>query len=111
MFRSLFNLLKKSTPINEPSVPTAPINNSPFAIGASVRTKAGFKDPDNGDDIGGWQGRVRKVDMENSIIVIDWDSITLKGMDEGYISECVKQGLGWESMHLGFDDPRRCRCR
>ncbi len=75
---------------------------SSFTIGDSVIVKAGVKDPDSGNDIGGWQGRVLSVDGES--VLLEWDSSTLKVMPDAMIDWCEEEGLDWSQMGLGADE-------
>ena len=52
----------------------------------SVIIKSGVKDPDLGIELEGWQGRISA--LEEEVIGIDWDSITLKNMEESVIIRC-----------------------
>ncbi|MEO1404441.1 MAG: calcium-binding protein [Cyanobacteria bacterium J06635_1] len=78
--------------------------SSPFKIGDSVVVKAHVKDPDFGIDIGGWQGRISKIQADDDILCIDWDSQTLKGMSDKFIAQCEEEGLGWEQIYLDASD-------
>jgi len=79
-------------------------------IGDCVRVKDGLKDPDNEYfEIGGWQGRVVEIDDEsdedgNTLITIEWDSLTLKQMPAKFIQESEKEGLDWQIMNLSESD-------
>ncbi len=53
-------------------------------VNDSVVVKAGVKDPDTGMGLGGWQGRVAKIEEDN-LLCIDWDSQTLKNIPDFYI--------------------------
>ncbi len=78
--------------------------NSPFKIGESVRVKTGIKDPDNPEqDIGGWQGRVTEV-LDDGIVMIAWDSITLQSLPAESIARCEREGFDWTTMGLDADD-------
>ena len=73
-------------------------------IGASVIVKDGIKDPDMESlSIAGWQGRVSHVfaGEDNEVLVnIEWDSITLRALQEDYVRQSEKEGLDWASMNL-----------
>ena len=47
-------------------------NPMAFNIGDSVVVKKGVKDPDLGNHIAAWQGRISEIDGD--LICIDWDS-------------------------------------
>lgn len=74
-----------------------------FKIGDSVKVKKGVMCPD--DDtvcMSGWQGRV--FDVNNDVIGIHWDSITLRQLPVDYITKSEEEGLGWTEMYLGPDE-------
>jgi hypothetical protein len=74
--------------------------------GDSVIVKEGVKDPDSDEfEIGGWIGRVFDIDniseLNNTLITVQWDSITLKQMHTtDFIAQSEKDGLGWDTMTL-----------
>ena len=75
-----------------------------FEIGDSVKVKLGIKDPDNPEqDIGGWQGRVTEV-LDDGIVMIAWDSITLQSLPAENIARCERDGFDWTTMGLDTDD-------
>ena len=63
-----------------------------FKIGDSVMVKKGGIDPDYGNDIGGWQGRICEIDdnTKKPLVSIEWDSITLKNMPHQLIEKSEK---------------------
>ncbi|MFA5434029.1 MAG: calcium-binding protein [Candidatus Paceibacterota bacterium] len=74
-------------------------------LGDSVIVKQGVKEPDLEEfEIGGWQGRVvdidTKSDIDNILITIEWDSLTLKQIPSNYIEQSEREGLDWENMTL-----------
>jgi len=74
-----------------------------FDVGVSVFVKDGVLDPDYGNDIGGWQGRVFGINDSNDddlLISIEWDSITLKNMPCSVIESSEKDGLVFSMMDL-----------
>ncbi len=76
-----------------------------LVIGESVVVRPGITDPDTGDDISGWQGRISAIENDGSrILAIDWDSLTLKSMAPEHIAWCELEGLSWTEMYLSFDD-------
>lgn len=70
----------------------------------SVIVKKGIKEPDLEFEIGGWQGRIIEIDTNsdanNTLITIEWDSITLKKIPSNYIEDSEIEGLDWENMVL-----------
>lgn len=72
-------------------------------IGDSVVVKEGVQDPDFGEEISGWQGRVTKIDVDEDdtpIIDIQWDSLTLRQMPGAAIERSEEDGLDWSLMSL-----------
>lgn len=70
--------------------------------GDLVKVKEGVFDPDFGDDLSGWQGKISEVD--GAIVCIDLDYITLDQCSEKLIQRCEEDGLDWERIHLSIDD-------
>jgi hypothetical protein len=75
-----------------------------FKIGDSVVTKPDTTDPDMGGDISGWQGRIVDIHQDEksdpSIVMIKWDSITLRKVPESVIIHCDREGLDWSEKGL-----------
>jgi hypothetical protein len=69
-------------------------------IGDSVIVKPTIQDPDFGLDIGGWQGRVSDVLEDGEVVLIGWDSLTLKDIPDLMIAKCEEDGLSWDEMYL-----------
>ena len=69
-----------------------------ISIGNSIVVKKGIKDPDFDSNIEGWQGRIYEI--QDKIICIEWDSITLKEIPESIIKKCEENGYQWEQMCL-----------
>jgi len=85
-------------------------------IGDSVKVKHGILEPDNEEfEIGGWQGRIIKIDREtnaeNILITIEWDSQTLKQIPAEYIIESEVEGLSWQTMVLFESDIEKADAR
>lgn len=85
-------------------------------IGDSVKVKHGILEPDNEEfEIGGWQGRIIKIDRENNaeniLITIEWDSQTLKQIPAEYIIESEVEGLSWQTMVLFESDIEKADAR
>ena len=70
--------------------------------GDSVVVNKGVKDPDLGNDIGGWQGRISEIDED--LVCIDWDSITLQQMPASSIIHSEEEGWEWQKMYLPPSD-------
>ncbi len=81
-----------------------PAPGSEFKVGDVVRVKDGIKDPDFDVDIGGMRGRVRGIDQETRLVLIEWDSISLREMPSWTIAEAEKKGLDWSAMKLFIEE-------
>ena len=68
----------------------------------SIVIKSGVKDPDLDISIEGWQGRISDINEE--LVCIDWDSVTLKNMEASIITRCEQDGLDWTKIYLLADD-------
>ena len=73
-----------------------------FQVGDTVKVKSGTEDPDFGIDIGGWQGLISEI--EDDLVCIIWDSLTLSKFSDKHISQCEEEGLDWEKIYLSFND-------
>ena len=78
-------------------------------IGDSVIVKNGIKDPDFNTDLSGWVGRI--IEIDSSIILIEWDSITIQQMDYDIITKAEDDGLEWQLMNLETTDVRKTNDR
>jgi hypothetical protein len=75
--------------------------------GDVVSVKDGTNDPDFGDDIGGWRGRIDDIyeDAQGTpLVMIEWDSVTLKNMSMPLLLECQRLELDWDKMVLEVSD-------
>jgi hypothetical protein len=85
-----------------------PFNSNPhYEIGLSVIVKEGIPDPDYGQDLSGWQGRIIDIKDENKddpLLLIKWDSQTLKKMPRSMTEACEKDGLASDQMYLYGND-------
>jgi len=86
--------------------------------GDSVIVKEGVKDPDSEEfEISGWQGRVIDIDNKseknNTLITVEWDSITLKQMDSNtdIIAQSERDGFGWDTMTLYNTELEKSKAR
>lgn len=101
----------KNEAINKPEILP---EGTRFSIGDSVVVKEGTLDPDYGNDISGWQGRIYAIDDSNyddPLISIEWDSITLKNMPHSLIEDSEKDGLVWSMMALYASDLKPAKPR
>lgn len=84
------------------------MNIEDIEIGMSVKFTAGLVDEESGVEIGGWQGRVKEIDLESQLVRVDLDSITLKSLPRYYLEIAEIEGLGWESYYAYPSDFTRC---
>ncbi|GAK57127.1 conserved domain protein [Candidatus Vecturithrix granuli] len=86
-----------------------------FHLHDNVKVKAGTADPDFGNDISGWQGRIKEIDPESErehvVYLVAWDSLTLQAMDLPLIVRSEKEGLSWTEMYLFDTDLEPAVCR
>ncbi len=78
-------------------------------IGDCVKVKKGIFDFDlNKYDMSDWQGRVQSLDTDletgELLFLVEWDSLTLKGMPHEFISISLKDGFDFSEMYLGERD-------
>jgi len=83
--------------------------NLKYKLGDSVIVKQGIKEPDLGNfEIGGWQGRIIEMNSksrkDNTLITIEWDSLTLGQIPSDYIEQSERDGYDWQSMTLYESD-------
>ena len=71
-------------------------------IGDSIIVKNGIKDPDFKTDMSGWVGRILEID--SSLILIEWDSITIQQMTYDLIQKSEAEDLEWQLMNLATTD-------
>jgi hypothetical protein len=77
---------------------------SEFKIGQSVQINDGVKEESSGIDMTGWHGRIRELDPDNKIMLIAFDSITLRAVPLEYVDQCEEEGLDWTEYYIGYDD-------
>ncbi len=89
------------------------VHKEPLEVGDSVRVKDGYEDPDNPDwNIAGWQGRlIEIIEVNPPMILVEWDSITLKNMPASIIEECEEEGLEWAEYQFFPTDVERATAR
>jgi hypothetical protein len=73
-----------------------------FKVGDTVIVKSGIEDPDLGIDIGGYQGWISEID--DDLVCIIWDSISLSNFSDKHISQCEDDGLDWERIYLSVNE-------
>lgn len=74
-------------------------------IGDSVIVKDGVKESDEHDFVvGGWQGRIKQIvddtDIDNPLLEIEWDSITLQQMPDVFVRDSYFEKVPWQTMRL-----------
>jgi hypothetical protein len=84
-----------------------------FEVGDSVVINPGVRYVDFDVDIGGWQGRVEEVEPREreGVLLVHWDSVTLREMPDEMIEECEKQGLSWALYPIPASDVEPARPR
>lgn len=84
-------------------------------IDDSVKVKNGILCPDLKDlCIEGWQGRISEItedDDGNTIVRIEWDSITLKNIPDYYIDQSDEEDLDYSAMYLSPDEVELTKSR
>jgi len=78
-------------------------------VGDSAVVKSGVKDPDFNNALEAWQGRV--LSIEDGIVLIEWDSLTLRTMPGEMIEQCEDEGLDWSQMGLELEEVERVQPR
>ena len=72
-------------------------------IGSSVQVKEGVVSPDYDDlEIGGWQGRVTKIN--DNIVTLELDSITLTKLSKDYIIDSIMEDVEFSLIMLKKDE-------
>lgn len=86
------------------------MDSNQLTLGSSVIVKEGIVDPDDGKtSIAGWCGRIKEI--EDDLILIVWDSITIKNMSRQQINNYDDQGYEWSEMYLALEDVKACESR
>lgn len=71
--------------------------------GNAIVVKDGVKDVDFGVNMKGWQGRikeVRKHDDGDTILLVEWDSVTLDNFPDDFFEICEEKGVSWSEYYL-----------
>ncbi|MEI6521161.1 MAG: hypothetical protein WCO98_14160 [bacterium] len=73
-----------------------------YQVNNIVIVNAGVNDPDYGNDIEGWQGKIIEIEDDDGeqLLTIAWDKDTLQNMDSSFISYCEQDSLNNEIMIL-----------
>lgn len=86
-----------------------------FKIGDYVKVKKGILDSEEGKyNLEDWQGKIIKVfidERDGAVVLIKWDSITLKNMPETFVIESIQEDLEFSEMYLGVDEVTPAECR
>ena len=77
-----------------------------YQVSDIVIVNAGVNDPDYGNDIEGWQGKIIEIEDDDGeqLLTIAWDKDTLQNMDSSFISYCEQDDIDNEIMTLGASD-------
>ncbi len=75
-----------------------------FEVGQTIRVKDGIKDRDFNMEMTDWHGRILELDPDNKMMLIGFDSITLRNTPIEYIETCEEEGLSWYRYNIGYDD-------
>jgi len=76
-------------------------------VGNSAVVKNDIKDVAFGDEMTGWQGRiieVHKHDDGDTILLLEWDSITLDGFPDRFFENCEENGQSWSEYYISSKD-------
>lgn len=85
-----------------------------FEIGDPVRVKGEVKDPGSNVDVSGWQGRILEIAEDESgqpLILVAWDSHTLKEIPRSFLEQSEMEGLDWQQFFLLVDDVEHAQSR
>jgi hypothetical protein len=82
-------------------------------IDDSVVINPGVRYVDFDVDIGGWQGRVEEIAPREreGVLLVHWNSVTLRKMPEEMIEGCEEQGLSWALYPIPASDVEPARPR
>ncbi len=72
-------------------------------VGNSIVVKDGVKDADFDVDMGGWQGRIieiQKHDDGDTILLVEWDSITLDSFSDDFFENSEEEGMAWQEYYI-----------
>ncbi len=82
-------------------------------VGDSVIVKPGVMDTDFDVEIGGQQGRITEIAPQGNqeMVMLAWDSVTLRDMPDAVIEQSEQQGLDWaryiiEASNVELTTPR-----
>ena len=79
-------------------------NATEFQIGDPIKIKEGVEEVETGLDMSGWRGRVKEIKPEDNLVLMAFDSITLKQLPADYLHDCAEKGYGWSEYYLYADD-------
>lgn len=82
-----------------------------FQIGQTVRINDGVMDEDSDLIIGGWHGRVRELDPEYNLMLIELDSVTLRALPSEYVIQAEQGGMDWTTYNIGYDEVQPAAAR
>lgn len=79
-----------------------------FKVGDWVKVKKGILDPvDPEYCIENWQGKIVRefiTEANELMVLVKWDSLTLKKMPNDIIKKCIKEGLDFSEYYLGISE-------
>jgi len=79
-------------------------------VGNSVRIKDGNTDPDTGMKLDGFVGRIKEY-LASNLVNIEWDSVSLQSLPDGYIKSTIKDGADYLSYNIEPKDLEICAAR
>ena len=86
-----------------------------FKIGDYVKVKNGVLDPEEEKyELEDLQGKVIDTFIDEDygpVVLIKWDSITLKNMPETFIIESIEENFEFSKMYLSADEVIYAECR
>lgn len=86
-----------------------------FKIGNYVKVKKGVMNSEEEKyELEDWQGKIINIFIDEDdgpMVLIKWDSITLKNMPEMFIIESIEEDLEFSEMYLSIDEVICTECR
>lgn len=79
--------------------------------GDSVRIKDDYTDPETNLNLKDWQGRIAEIDLEDNLVFIEWDSVTLKSINFEDIEKIDEQDLPWYGSEVHAKYVELCESR
>lgn len=82
--------------------------------GDSVKIKADYIDEETKINMSGWQGRILEIQLDEEIMLIEWDSLTLETIRAEYpeyIELNEEEEESWDTHYVSPDDIEVCEPR